>query len=99
LDTFHAVNTFVNHVFDKTTAYSKLNMGPFFAELMEHILPVVNEEAQYEDRVRPPAKLAIYSGHDSTLAGVLSSLGPRVWNGSEPIAYASMMLIEVRREK
>jgi hypothetical protein len=71
-------------------------MGPFFAELMEHILPVVNEEeAQQEDRVRPPAKLAIYSGHDSTLAGVLSSLGPRVWNGSEPIPYASMLLIEV----
>lgn len=74
-------------------------MGPFFAEIMEHILPVVNEEAKYDDRVRPPAKLAIYSGHDSTLAGVLSSLGPRVWNGSEPIAYASMVLIEVRRER
>ena len=56
-------------------------MGPLFAEIFDHILPVVTDDEEKEDRGRPPAKLAIYSGHDSTIMKVLSALGPKVWNG------------------
>ena len=72
-------------------------MGPLFAEIFDHIVPVVNDDEEKEDRGRPPAKLAIYSGHDSTIIKVLSALGPEVWKGDVWPPYASMILIEVRK--
>jgi hypothetical protein len=69
-------------------------MGPLWAEIMDHILPVVNENDQ-EDRGRPPAKLAIYSGHDTTIMMILESLGSKVKANIEWPPYASMILIEV----
>jgi hypothetical protein len=68
-------------------------MGPLWAEIMDHILPVVNEDQ--EDRGRPPAKLAIYSGHDTTIMMILESLGSKVKANIEWPPYASMILIEV----
>jgi hypothetical protein len=70
-------------------------MGPLWAEILDHITPVLNDEEDNDDRVRPPAKLAVYSGYDSTIMQLLSTLGPNVWNGTEWPPYASMMLIEV----
>jgi hypothetical protein len=70
-------------------------MGPLWAKILDHITPVLNGEEDKEDRVRPPAKLAVYSGYDSTIMQLLSTLGPNVWNGTEWPPYASMMLIEV----
>lgn len=67
-------------------------MGPLWAEIMDHILPVVNEDEM--DRGRPPAKLAVYSGHDSTIMMILESLGSKVKDIEWP-PYASMILIEV----
>lgn len=67
-------------------------MGPLWAEIMDHILPVVNEDEG--DRGRPPAKLAIYSGHDTTIMMILESLGSKV-KAIEWPPYASMILIEV----
>jgi hypothetical protein len=69
-------------------------MGPLWAEIMDHILPVVNEDQEDADRGRPPAKLAIYSGHDTTIMMILESLGSKV-KAIEWPPYASMILIEV----
>lgn len=74
-----------------TSEFSKLSMGPLWAEILDHIDPVLNEES--EDRPRPPAKLAIYSGYDSTIMEVLASLG--AWAGEVWPPYASMVLLEV----
>jgi hypothetical protein len=47
--------------------YSKLAMGPLWAEIMDHIMPVVSDTSEQDDQ-RPPSKLAVYSGHDSTVS-------------------------------
>ena len=83
-------------MYGQNLEYSKLSMGPLWAEIMDHILPVVNDDSNTNDRTRPPAKLAVYSGHDTTIMAILSSLGPKVWSGKEWPPYASMILIEVR---
>lgn len=66
-------------------------MGPLWAEIMDHVMPVINN--QNEDRPRTPAKLALYSGYDSTIMEILASLG--AWEGSEWPPYASMVIIEI----
>ena len=48
------------------TEYSKLSLGPLFSEIFDHILPVVNDDEEKEDRGRPPAKLG------TSLLGFLS---------------------------
>ena len=70
-------------MYGQNLEYSKLSMGPLWAEIMDHILPVVNDNSNTNDRTRPPAKLAVYSGHDTTIMAILSSLGPKVWSGKE----------------
>lgn len=66
-------------------------MGPLWAEIMDHILPIIS--SQVEDQPRPPAKLAIYSGYDSTVMEILASLG--AWEGLEWPPYGSMVLLEI----
>lgn len=68
-------------------------MGPLWADIMDHIHPVVDDEWETDDRTRPPAKLAIYSGYDSTIMEILASLG--AWEAKEWPPYASMVLLEV----
>lgn len=63
-------------------------MGPLWAEIMDNIQPILSKEDS------PPNKLALFSGHDTTLAPLLVSLGPNVWNGEWP-PYASMLIIEI----
>ena len=78
--------------------YSKLSMGPLWAEIMDHIDPVLQKDSKdTQNRPRTPAKLAIYSGYDSTIMEVLASLG--AWSGQEWPPYASMILLEVRAKK
>ena len=72
-------------------AYSKLAMGPLWSEILDNIQPIINAN----DRTPPPNRLALFSGHDTTLLPLLISLGSNVWNGEWP-PYASMMIIEVR---
>jgi hypothetical protein len=71
--------------------FSKLSMGPLWAEILEHIIPVIISDD--DDRARPPSKMAVYSGHDTTLIQLLSSLG--VWDPADWPPYASLMLIEI----
>jgi len=75
---------------DVPTEFSKLSMGPLWTEIMDHILPFIGNK---EDRPHPPAKLAIYSGYDSTIMELLASLG--AWEGSEWPPYASMVVLEI----
>jgi hypothetical protein len=67
-------------------------MGPLWAEILTNIRPVIDAN----DRTPPPNRLALFSGHDTTILPLLVSLGPNVWDGKWS-PYASMMIIEVRR--
>ena len=77
-------------------ALAKLGMGPLWKEIMTNILPIVGANTNYTyDEERTPPKLALFSGHDTTLMPILATLGPDVWSGTEWAPYASMILIEI----
>jgi hypothetical protein len=40
-------------------------------------------------------RLAVFSGHDTTITPLLASLGPKLWNDTFRPPYASMFIIEV----
>lgn len=75
---------------------SKLDMGPFWAEILDHIKPVIKDKNGGNDSENDYVKFALYSGHDSTIAPLLASLSPNVWNNSNFPWYASMIVLEVR---
>ncbi|KAL7463246.1 hypothetical protein ACHAXS_003618 [Conticribra weissflogii] len=74
-------------------AYAKLGMGPLWKEIVSNILPIV-DSANYPSTT-PPPKMALFSGHDTTLMPILATLGPEVWHAYEWAPYASMILIEI----
>lgn len=76
-------------------ALPKLGMGPLWKEIMTNILPVVRASGNYTFTRETPPKLALFSGHDTTLMPILATLGRDVWSGLEWPPYASMLLIEV----
>lgn len=76
--------------------YSRLGMGPLWAEIMAGIQGIINGDAQVCCPTRPPAKIALFSGHDTTLMPILATLGPRVFD-RKWAAYASMLIIEIYR--
>lgn len=74
-------------------AFAKLALGPLWAEIMENINPWLTQNNAPDDF--PAPKLAIFSGHDTTIMPLLASIHPNLWNDTEWAAYASMMLIEI----
>eukprot|EP00956_Cyclotella_meneghiniana_P011681 scaffold16436_cov47-Cyclotella_meneghiniana.AAC.1 len=76
-------------------ALPKLGMGPLWKEIMANILPIVGENSNYTFAEETPPKLALFSGHDTTLMPILATLGQDVWSGTEWAPYASMILIEI----
>jgi len=76
-------------------ALAKLGMGPLWKEIMSNILPIVNFTTNFSIGRQPVPKLALFSGHDTTLMPILATLGQDVWSGFEWAPYASMFLIEV----
>ena len=79
-------------------AYAKLGMGPLWHEILSNIRPVVVEtDRAAEDGGGVPPKLALFSGHDSTLHPLLASLGDDVWDGRLWSPYASSLLIEIHK--
>jgi len=75
--------------------YAKLAMGPLWAEIVDNIQAVVQEQRNVPNSVppRPVPKLALFSGQDTTLIPLLASLG-WVYDERWP-PYASMLLIEI----
>jgi hypothetical protein len=72
------------------SASAKIAMAPLWAEILDNIITVLNNTTS-SDHV----KFALFSGHDSTIASLMASLGPRVWTDTDFPFYASMMVIEV----
>jgi ubiquitin-like domain-containing CTD phosphatase 1 len=70
--------------------YAKRDMSAFWMEILDYIGPVIDDNNQ--DHVR----MALYSGHDSTIIPLMASLGAKMWNNTNFPYYASMMIIEVR---
>lgn len=75
-------------------AYPKLGMGPLWKEIMTNINQIV-DSTNNPTSGTPPPKLALFSGHDTTLMPILATLGDKVWSGAEWSPYASMMQIEI----
>eukprot|EP00547_Thalassionema_nitzschioides_P006642 CAMPEP_0194217684 /NCGR_PEP_ID=MMETSP0156-20130528/21979_1 /TAXON_ID=33649 /ORGANISM="Thalassionema nitzschioides, Strain L26-B" /LENGTH=583 /DNA_ID=CAMNT_0038946799 /DNA_START=48 /DNA_END=1799 /DNA_ORIENTATION=- len=69
--------------------YSKLAMGPLWAEILDKILPIIDRG----DRGAARNKLHVISGHDTTLIPLLASLG--IWGLDKWPPYASMFLLEL----
>jgi Histidine phosphatase superfamily (branch 2) len=68
--------------------YAKLAMNPLWVEIMSKVYPRVHGS----DTTGLP-KLALFSGHDTTILPLLASIG--AWNDTEWVPYASMVLIEL----
>ncbi len=85
-------------------AYSKLAFGPLWADILSNMLPHLPESA-WKDMLpelkeglpgsESVPKLAVFSGHDTTLLPILATLGSNVYSGEEWAPYASMVLIEL----
>lgn len=67
--------------------YAKLAMRPLWYEIMSKINPHIQGATGNLN------KLALFSGHDSTIMPLLASLG--VWNDTSWAPYASMVVIEL----
>eukprot|EP00566_Odontella_aurita_P007066 CAMPEP_0113539014 /NCGR_PEP_ID=MMETSP0015_2-20120614/7689_1 /TAXON_ID=2838 /ORGANISM="Odontella" /LENGTH=746 /DNA_ID=CAMNT_0000438659 /DNA_START=127 /DNA_END=2367 /DNA_ORIENTATION=+ /assembly_acc=CAM_ASM_000160 len=83
-------------------AYSKLGMGPLWKEIVDRMMTVLRPEASKEggggnggEEDGGPTKLALFSGHDTTIMPLLATLGRDVFDGSEWSPYASMVIIEI----
>jgi hypothetical protein len=76
------------HYLYQNASYSKLAMGPMWAELMDALqtTPCTHHHVR------------LYSGHDDTLMPLLATLGGTVWDGKWT-PYASMLIFEVNTER
>jgi len=74
-------------------AYSKLGMGPLWYEIIANIKPFLDG-----DTSKPLTKLALFSGHDSTIEPLLASLGKNVWDGKVWVPYATIFNIEIHEK-
>ncbi|KAL7441335.1 hypothetical protein ACHAXH_005793 [Discostella pseudostelligera] len=97
---FEQITNFVvkNYTFSykyNNGAFPKLGMGPLWKEIMTNILPIVDPLNHPPSASSPPPKLALFSGHDTTLMPLLATLGDEVWSGTEWASYASMVIIEI----
>lgn len=73
--------------------YARLALGPLWYEIMQNINPHLEGD---DDGAVDAPKLALFSGHDTTIMPLLASIGPELWNDTDWASYASMMVIEVR---
>ena len=71
-------------------------MAPLWLEILRNIEPILNasatDDAANELDVED-VRLALFSGHDSTLNALMASL--ELWNTTDFPSYASMLIIEV----
>jgi len=75
-------------------AFSKLAMAPLWTEILDNVNGALIGQEQLCCPVRKTPKLALFSGHDTTLIPLLASIG--VYDESWP-PYASMMVLEIHQ--
>jgi hypothetical protein len=78
---------YVYNVKANEAEYAKLAMQPLWYEIMMKVYPHIQGQTNELN------KLAVFSGHDTTIVPLLASLG--VWNDSAWPPYASMVVIEL----
>jgi hypothetical protein len=86
------VKKYALNILANDSEYAKFAMAPLWAEIMANINGIIDEQDTICCPERHTVKLALFSGHDTTLIPLLASLN--AWDGIWP-AYASMMLIEI----
>jgi hypothetical protein len=89
------IQTYTKIIKYNQSEYARLEMGPLWYEIMQGINPHLNDESNAAGEKVDAPKLALFSGHDTTLMPLLASIGPELWNDTDWVSYASMMLIEV----
>ena len=72
--------------------YAKLAMGPLWNEILFNIDAFLDDVDMLCCPARKPAKLALFSAHDTTIMPLLVTLG--VWDG-QWAPYASMIALEL----
>lgn len=77
------------HIKANDAEYSKLGIGPLWYEIVQNIYTHIHEGETSSN------KLALFSGHDTTIMPLLASLDPALWADDDWPPYASMVLIEV----
>lgn len=76
-------------------------MGPLWAEILDVILPIVDPNKHSrgpgakQETVKEQNKLLLISGHDGTVAPLMMSLDPDLWDDLAHVPYASMLVMEV----
>lgn len=75
-------------------AYAKLSMGPLWRDVLDDIR-LCQWQSNLSTTARNAPRLALYSGHDSTISQLLASLGTKVWKETDSVAYASLLVLEV----
>lgn len=95
------------HLKYKDALYAKLAMGPLWQEILTKMNGVSDIFKRQPDSsvidlfdsmlLSGTPRLAIYSGHDTTLMPLLASLGDDVWDGVQWTPYASMLVIEIHK--
>jgi Histidine phosphatase superfamily (branch 2) len=78
---------YVQSVKANEAEYAKLAMQPLWYEIMMKVYPHIQGQTNGLN------KLALFSGHDTTIIPLLASLG--VWNDTAWPPYASMVIIEL----
>mmetsp|Transcript_23792 Transcript_23792/g.42803 ORF Transcript_23792/g.42803 Transcript_23792/m.42803 type:complete len:300 (-) Transcript_23792:716-1615(-) len=91
---FKAIKNYTFHYKYNDAAFAKQGMGPLWKEIMANILPIVDSANNPSSGTSLP-KLALFSGHDTTLMPLLATLGDKVWSGTDWPPYASMIQIEI----
>lgn len=79
--------------------YSRMAMGPLWNSILENINHFLVPRKYFNDKENQyeTPKLALFSGHDTTIMSLLASLGEQLWDGSTWTPYASMFIIELHQ--
>ena len=96
----YEVNQYGYNIQANNGEYSKLGMGPLWAEIMDGIYPFIDKDlsssstSSSDDDQNKKRTLSVIAGHDTTIMPLLVSLGQNVWD-KQWAPYASMMIIEI----
>lgn len=75
--------------------YAKLALGPLWYEIVQNIHPYLDAAPDTSPNDIKAPKLALFSGHDTTIMPLLASLGTALWKDTDWAPYAALMTIEL----